>query len=101
MGGAVGIEAAQVEQRCIKIAALERTEQIVPAGDYMRDVVDQSPVAERHQNGIGERPAFDADAQPRKVADASDAALAPLPAKHNGPHRTPLALPRPPPPQPP
>ena len=32
MGGAIGVEPAQVEQRCVQFAAIERTEQIVPAG---------------------------------------------------------------------
>src|SRR6202051_415454 len=76
MGGAVSVEPAQVEKRCIEIAAIERTEQIVPAGDQMRDVVDQPPVFEPHQDRIGQGSAFDADAKSGEVTDTSNAAVA-------------------------
>src|SRR3954468_11570061 len=70
MGGAVGIQAAQVEQCCIEFAAIERAEQVVPSGDQMRNVVDQASVFECHQDRVAKRAAFDRDAQPGEIADA-------------------------------
>src|SRR5437762_5894937 len=42
MAGAVGIEAAQVEQCRVEFAAVERAEQVAPPWNQMRDVVDQA-----------------------------------------------------------
>ena len=76
MGGAVGVEPAQIEQRGVEVAAIERAEQIVPTRNQMGDVVDQPPVVERHQDRVGKGPAFDADAQAREVADAGHVVVA-------------------------
>ncbi len=94
MGGAVGVEPAQVEQRGVEVAAVERAEQVVPAWNQMGDVVDQPPVFERHQDRIAKRPAFDADAKPREVADAGHALAARdrFGAKHDGQRRIEIGL---------
>src|SRR5260221_13644248 len=84
MGGAVGIIPSKIEQRRVEIAAIERAQEIVPAGDQMRDVVDQLSVSERHQNRVSQRSAFDADAQGSQVTDAGNAAVARLRAEDDG-----------------
>src|SRR5262245_38301460 len=49
MGGAVGVEAAQVEQCGVEVAAIDRAEQVVPPWNEVRDVVDQASFFESHQ----------------------------------------------------
>src|ERR1700733_13385831 len=94
MGGAVSIEPAQIEKRCVEVAAVERTEQIVAAGNQMRDVVDQPPVVEPHQDRVGQRSAFDADAKSGEVTDTRDTAVARLGAKRDRQGRIDIGLAR-------
>ena len=60
----------------VEVAAIECAEQVVAARDQMGDVVDQPSLLEGHQDGVGERSAFDGDASPARSIDAGDLALA-------------------------
>ena len=94
MRGAVGVEPAQVEQGRVKVAAVERAEQIAAAGDQMGDVVDQPSLVEGHQDGVAERSAFDRNAKSGEIADAGDLAVARLGAEHDRQRRIDVGLAR-------
>src|SRR3954469_13075541 len=80
--GAMGVEAAEVDQRRVIVAAGKCTEEIIAAGEEMCDVVDQAPFVEVHEDRIAERAALDDEAQAREIADIADLATPRLRSEH-------------------
>ena len=70
MRGAIGIEAAQVDQRRVELAALERAEQIarVPGTRWVIWSISR-PLSKFIRMASRQRAALDADAQARKIAE--------------------------------
>ena len=59
MRGAIGVEAAQLDERRVVFAVLQSRQELAASRDDMGDLIDEAAVAEQHQYRVGERAAFD------------------------------------------